>query len=379
MTTTPARRDRQEPAQGLLCARGGRHRRRLRRHLRPHRRALFPEIRRPVGRAGAASPPRTTGTASAILMRRCARTSASSSAAARARRIPSSPGRSSAPTARWCRTAPRRSCWPMPRPRAALGKAVAFRAAAHVQDFLPMSKRDILKFEGCALAWQRALGDAGLTLGDLSLVETHDCFTIAELIEYEAMGLAPEGRGASVVKDGLTADRRPAAGQSVGRAQVQGPSDRRDRRVDARAVRDAAHRHGRRFPGEGCAARRPVQHGRRRGRELREHPGADRSSRYASVRSGFFGRRRCFCAALLVGAVFLVADVLRLLVPDDRGRDARPRASFCLAPPRLLRRARLAPPALPPVLELAHQMRVRARDEGEIFVADQARAAGLRA
>ena len=73
-----------------------------------------------------------------------------------------------------------------------LGKAVAFRAAAHVQDFLPMSKRDILKFEGCALAWRRALGDAGLALGDLSLVETHDCFTIAELIEYEAMGLAPK-------------------------------------------------------------------------------------------------------------------------------------------------------------------------------------------
>src|SRR5262245_26563178 len=31
-----------------------------------------------------------------------------------------------------------------------LGKAVAFRAAEHVQDFLPMSKRDVLKLEGCA-------------------------------------------------------------------------------------------------------------------------------------------------------------------------------------------------------------------------------------
>src|SRR6187401_61844 len=49
-----------------------------------------------------------------------------------------------------------------------LKKAVAFRATAHVQDFLPMSKRDILKFEGCAVAWQRALGDAGIKLGDLS-------------------------------------------------------------------------------------------------------------------------------------------------------------------------------------------------------------------
>jgi acetyl-CoA C-acetyltransferase len=84
-----------------------------------------------------------------------------------------------------------------------LDKAVAFRGSAHVQDFLPMSKRDILKFEGCSLAWQRALADAGLALRDLSLVETHDCFTIAELIEYEAMGLAAEGRGASVIKEGL--------------------------------------------------------------------------------------------------------------------------------------------------------------------------------
>src|SRR4029078_2035498 len=86
----------------------------------------------------------------------------------------------------------------------ALGKAVAIRAAAHVQDYLPMSKRDILKFEVCALAWKRALDEARLTLGDLSLVETHDCFTIAELIEYEAMGLAQEGRGATVINDGVT-------------------------------------------------------------------------------------------------------------------------------------------------------------------------------
>jgi acetyl-CoA C-acetyltransferase len=85
-----------------------------------------------------------------------------------------------------------------------LGKAVAFRSTAQVQDFLPMSKRDILKFEGCTGAWQRALADAGITLDDLSLVETHDCFTIAELIEYEAMGLAPEGQGARVIKDGIT-------------------------------------------------------------------------------------------------------------------------------------------------------------------------------
>jgi acetyl-CoA C-acetyltransferase len=85
-----------------------------------------------------------------------------------------------------------------------LGKAVAFRAAEHVQDFLPMSRRDILKFEGCAQAWHSALEKAGLKLGDLSFVETHDCFTIAELIEYEAMGLTAEGQGARAIKEGWT-------------------------------------------------------------------------------------------------------------------------------------------------------------------------------
>jgi acetyl-CoA C-acetyltransferase len=85
-----------------------------------------------------------------------------------------------------------------------LSKAVFFRAAEHVQDFLPMSKRDVLKLEGCGEAWKRALARAGAQLSDLSFVETHDCFTIAELMEYEAMGLAAEGQGARVALEGLT-------------------------------------------------------------------------------------------------------------------------------------------------------------------------------
>ncbi len=87
----------------------------------------------------------------------------------------------------------------------ALDKAIVFRAAAHVQDFLPMARRDVLKFEGCALAWQRALAQAGIALTDLSFAEVHDCFTIAELIEYEAMGLVPQGQGARAIDEGLVA------------------------------------------------------------------------------------------------------------------------------------------------------------------------------
>lgn len=85
-----------------------------------------------------------------------------------------------------------------------LPRAVAFRAAQQVNDFLPMSRRDMTHFEGAEHAWQRALSQARLTLSDLDLVETHDCFTTAELIEYEAMGLTPRGKGHVAIEEGWT-------------------------------------------------------------------------------------------------------------------------------------------------------------------------------
>jgi acetyl-CoA C-acetyltransferase len=103
-----------------------------------------------------------------------------------------------------------------------LGKAVVFRAAEHVQDFLPMSKRDVLKLEGCAQAWKRALASGGIALTDLSFVETHDCFTIAELIEYEAMGLVPEGQGARAVAEGLTEKTGPLPVNPSGGLKAKG-------------------------------------------------------------------------------------------------------------------------------------------------------------
>lgn len=85
-----------------------------------------------------------------------------------------------------------------------LARSIRFRARAHVNDFMPLSRRDPIAFEGARLAWQKALKSAGISLDDLSLVETHDCFTTAEMIEYEAMGLAPAGQGWRVIKDGVT-------------------------------------------------------------------------------------------------------------------------------------------------------------------------------
>lgn len=87
---------------------------------------------------------------------------------------------------------------------ATLQRAIGFKARTQVNDIISLSHRDPLAFEGARRAWMASLEKAGLDIFDLSLVETHDCFTIAELIEYEAMGLAKPGEGHRVVRGGIT-------------------------------------------------------------------------------------------------------------------------------------------------------------------------------
>ncbi|MDO8455769.1 MAG: acetyl-CoA acetyltransferase [Burkholderiaceae bacterium] len=82
-------------------------------------------------------------------------------------------------------------------------RAIALRSRAQVNDFLPMSRRDPLAFEGPRRAWSEALAHAGCKVSDLSLAEVHDCFTIAELLSYEAMGLAAPGQGARLLAEGI--------------------------------------------------------------------------------------------------------------------------------------------------------------------------------
>ena len=81
-------------------------------------------------------------------------------------------------------------------------RSISFKARVQMNDLMPMSKRDKTEFRGAALSWKKALSDAQVNLMDLSFVETHDCFTIAELIEYEAMGLTQRGEGYKVLEEG---------------------------------------------------------------------------------------------------------------------------------------------------------------------------------
>ena len=81
-------------------------------------------------------------------------------------------------------------------------RVISFKARVQMNDLMPMSKRDKTEFRGASLSWKKALSDAQVNLMDLSFVETHDCFTIAELIEYEAMGLTQRGEGYKVLEEG---------------------------------------------------------------------------------------------------------------------------------------------------------------------------------
>jgi acetyl-CoA C-acetyltransferase len=83
-------------------------------------------------------------------------------------------------------------------------RAVGFKAFAHVSDLLPMSTKDLTAFEGPRRAFDQAYQKAGIKVDDLSFIEVHDCFTIAELLAVEAMGLAPSGQGVKAVLEGQT-------------------------------------------------------------------------------------------------------------------------------------------------------------------------------
>lgn len=63
---------------------------------------------------------------------------------------------------------------------------------------------DPLRMDSAAQAFCRTFLDGEVTLADIDVAEVHDCFTIAELLMMEAMGLEEPGRGIEAVKSGKT-------------------------------------------------------------------------------------------------------------------------------------------------------------------------------
>ena len=64
---------------------------------------------------------------------------------------------------------------------------------------------DLTSLTGTKLAGKEALGNAKLGIDKVDFFEVHDCFTIAELVALEDLGLAEPGKAAALVRDGQTA------------------------------------------------------------------------------------------------------------------------------------------------------------------------------
>jgi len=68
-----------------------------------------------------------------------------------------------------------------------------------------MSKRkDYVGLEASVLASQMAYKIAKVTPNQIDVAEVHDCFTIAEILAYEDIGLCNKGEGAKLIREGQT-------------------------------------------------------------------------------------------------------------------------------------------------------------------------------
>ncbi len=73
-------------------------------------------------------------------------------------------------------------------------------------DTLALHQRnDIVSLDSVKTAAERAYKMASITPESINLAEVHDCFTIAEIVTTEDLGLVPKGKGGEAVEKGLTA------------------------------------------------------------------------------------------------------------------------------------------------------------------------------
>ncbi|MDZ5459505.1 thiolase family protein [Azohydromonas lata] len=84
-------------------------------------------------------------------------------------------------------------------------RAVKVLSSAVVSGLREDARDDILDAEITARAARQAYEQAGVSPGDVNVVELHDAFTIAELLYYEALGLARRGEAVPLLRSGATA------------------------------------------------------------------------------------------------------------------------------------------------------------------------------
>lgn len=83
-------------------------------------------------------------------------------------------------------------------------KVVEIQTLEHASDYLSIveGKRANYELTAAKRAINNALNNLDLTIEDIDVAEVHDCFTITELLIYEALGLAEDGRGRDAIVNG---------------------------------------------------------------------------------------------------------------------------------------------------------------------------------
>lgn len=82
---------------------------------------------------------------------------------------------------------------------------VKITGSGHATDTIQLAQRkDITWLEATHQAAKQAYGMAGKKPEDIDLFEVHDCFTIAEILVMEALGVAEKGKGGEAVEKGMT-------------------------------------------------------------------------------------------------------------------------------------------------------------------------------
>ncbi len=91
-------------------------------------------------------------------------------------------------------------------PKYAKGRPVVeITGTGHGTDTIALHCREDLSYlKATEIAAAQAFKMAGKTPENLDLVEVHDCFTIAEIMVIEALGLVKKGMGGKAMDDGLT-------------------------------------------------------------------------------------------------------------------------------------------------------------------------------
>lgn len=86
------------------------------------------------------------------------------------------------------------------------GAAIRLAACAQASGAVGLNTiEDLTTFPATTTAASNAFGACDLAPGDVDVAEIHDCFTIAEIVDTEDLGLLPRGEAAAAIHEGATA------------------------------------------------------------------------------------------------------------------------------------------------------------------------------